>query len=138
MGFIEAVKFNFVHYGDFKGRAARSQYWWWFLFVVLTNAIFSTIDSAAGWDIIQLPDMEGSTVPVEVSGIGPLASIWFIALLLPNIAVAVRRLHDTGKSGWWLLLHLVCCIGSIILFIWYLLPSNRGENRFGPDPLQQG
>lgn len=137
MGFIEAVKYNFQHYADFKGRAQRSQYWWWFLFVVLTNAIFSTIDSAAGWDIIQLPDMEGTTVPVEVSGFGPLASIWFIALLLPNIAVGVRRLHDTGKSGWWLLLNLLCCIGSIILLIWYLLPGNKGENRYGADPLAE-
>jgi len=135
MSFFEAVKHNFVHYADFKGRAQRSQYWWWALFVFLTSAILDTIDSAAGWDIVNIPNMDGTTVPTQISGFGPLASIWFIALLLPNLAVAVRRLHDTGKSGWWVLLNALCCIGQIILLIWYILPGNKCENRFGPDPL---
>jgi uncharacterized membrane protein YhaH (DUF805 family) len=135
MTFFEAVKFNFVHYADFKGRAPRSQYWWWFLFVLLTTAILNTIDSAAGWDVINVPDFNGQEVPTQIYGGGVLSSIWFFALLIPNLAVAVRRLHDTGKSGWWLLLNLVCCIATIILLIWYILPGNKGENRFGPDPL---
>ena len=135
MGFIEAVKYNFQHYADFKGRAQRSQYWWWALFVLITTAILNTIDGAAGWNIVQLPDMNGSTVPTQIYGGGVLATIWGLALLIPNIAVAVRRLHDTGKSGWWFLLNLLCCIGSIILIIWYILPGNKGDNRFGADPL---
>ena len=135
MTFFEAIKFNFVHYADFKGRAPRSQYWWWALFILITSSILNVIDSAAGWDIINVPDFNGQEVPTQIYGGGVLSSIWFLALLIPNIAVGVRRLHDTGKSGWWILLHLVCCIGTIILLIWYILPGNKGENRFGPDPL---
>lgn len=134
MGFIETVKYNFTHYADFKGRAPRSQFWWWFLFNLIVYAILNVIDNAAGFNIMQLPD-NGASVPVAIYGGGVLATIWGLALLLPTLAVSARRLHDTDKSGWWLLLYLICCIGNIILLIFFLLPGNRTENRFGPDPL---
>ncbi len=135
MGFIETIRHNFVHYADFKGRAQRSQYWWWALFVFLSTSILNVIDGAFGWNLVTLPDLNGTEVPTQIYGGGPLASIWFLVLLIPGIAVAVRRLHDRNMSGWWYLLNLLCCIGSIILFVWYLLPGTKGENRFGPDPL---
>lgn len=138
MGFVESVKYNFTHYADFKGRAPRSQFWWWQLFVWLSYMILNTIDGALGWNMVSLPDTSGQMVPTAVYGGGVLATIWGLALLIPNIAVAVRRLHDTDKSGWWFLLNFLCCIGTIILIIWYLLPGTKGDNRHGPDPLAAG
>jgi uncharacterized membrane protein YhaH (DUF805 family) len=63
-----------------------------------------------------------------------LESIWALVILLPGIAVAVRRLHDTGKSGWWWWLNIICCIGGLILFIFYVQKSDPIENKYGPVP----
>ncbi len=134
MSFFEAIRFNFSHYADFKGRAQRSQFWWWQLFVFIVYAILNVIDGAANFHMINMNDIAAGQVGTFYGG-GVLATIWGLAILVPNIAVAVRRLHDRNMSGWWFLLNLLCCIGTIILFVWYLLPGTRGDNRFGPDPL---
>ena len=134
MSFFEAIRFNFSHYADFKGRAQRSQFWWWQLFVFIVYAILNVIDGAANFHMINMNDIAAGQVGTFYGG-GVLATIWGLAILIPNIAVAVRRLHDRNMSGWWFLLNLLCCIGTIILFVWYLLPGTRGDNRFGPDPL---
>ena len=68
------------------------------------------------------------------SGTGPLYLIYTLAFLLPSIAVAIRRLHDTGRTGWWLLLALIPLIGAIVLIVFYCLDSQPGENEYGPNP----
>ena len=133
MSFFEAIKYNFTHYADFKGRAQRSQFWWWQLFMWIIYAILNVIDGTTGMQLVNLSDTAASQATAFYGG-GILATIWGLATLLPSIAVAVRRLHDTGKSGWWFLLNLLCCIGTIILIVWYIMPGTKGENRFGPEP----
>ena len=66
---------------------------------------------------------------------GPITAIAALGLLIPSIAVSVRRLHDTDRSGWWLLLALVPFVGGLVLLVFYILEGSRGSNRFGPDPL---
>ena len=109
---------NFVdvitkHYVDFEGRATRSQYWYF----VLVNVVL-------GWVIGFL---------AGAMGIPGLAYIYSLALLLPGIGVGVRRLHDTGRSGWWMLLALTG-IGAIVVIVFYCLDSEPGTNKYGPNP----
>jgi uncharacterized membrane protein YhaH (DUF805 family) len=90
MTFGDAVKTGFKKYFDFSGRTSRSEYWFWLLFVFLLSLGGLALDIAFDW---------GSN-PVE--GSGPLATLVFIGTLIPNLAVSVRRLHDTNRSAWWL------------------------------------
>jgi len=117
MSFPEAVKSGFSRYVDFSGRSSRSEYWWWTLFVIILNIVFSVLDSAIG------------TASV-------LSLVFGLAVFLPDLAVSVRRLHDIDRSGWWLLLVLIPIIGWIALLIWYVKRGNDGDNSYGPDPLQ--
>lgn len=112
-------------YATFRGRASRSEYWWFTLAVMLVSVALS---------VIEVAFMSGQTVDSIPEGNGPLTMLFSLAILLPGMAVAVRRLHDTGRSGWWLLLALVPLIGSLVLLWWYISPSQQGDNRFGPQP----
>lgn len=106
MGFIGAIKHNFSHYADFKGRAQRSQFWWWYLFLLIGQGVLTTADSAFGLQVgkSETDVMVGdTTIPVVNTGVGVLATLFALAVLLPTLAVAVRRLHDTERSGWWIL-----------------------------------
>ena len=115
MTFGEAVKSGFDHYAKFDGRASRPAFWWWFLFGVLVAIGANIIDAILGtWGV--------------VNGLAGLA------LLLPNLSVAIRRLHDTDHSGWWVLIGLIPIIGWIVLLIFYLRESDPGENQYGPPP----
>jgi uncharacterized membrane protein YhaH (DUF805 family) len=122
MSFGQAVSTVFSKYATFSGRARRSEYWWWYLFVTLVYIVANIIDRAAGL-----------TYGDTTYGGGWIASIAALALLLPNIAVAVRRLHDTGRTGWWLLIGLVPLIGWIVLLYFFLLDSEN-DNQYGPYP----
>jgi uncharacterized membrane protein YhaH (DUF805 family) len=119
MGFGQAVKTCFRKYADFHGRASRSEYWYWTLFISLLVL--------AGFLVMR---MLGLALLVGITAL--LAGL---ALFLPSLAVAVRRLHDTNTSGWWYLLALIPYMGGCILIIWYCFKGTQGENRFGPDPL---
>jgi uncharacterized membrane protein YhaH (DUF805 family) len=115
MSFTEAVKDGFDHYTTFSGRAGRPAFWWWFLFGVLVAIGANIIDAILGtWGV--------------VNGLAALA------LLLPNFSVAIRRLHDTDHSGWWLLIGLIPLIGFIVLLVFYLREGDAGENKYGPPP----
>lgn len=116
MSFSEAVKDGFDHYVKFDGRASRPAYWWWFLFAVLV---------AIGCNIVDNVVFDG---PI-------LSYIAALGLFLPGLSVAIRRLHDTDRSGWWILIGLIPIIGFIVLLIFYLEKSNATENRFGPPPV---
>ena len=106
MGFVETIKHNFGHYADFRGRAQRSQFWWWYLFVIIVQGVLTAVESALG---LQIGKSEGdvtvgdTTIPVVSSGVGVLSTLFALAILLPTLAVAVRRLHDTDRTGWWII-----------------------------------
>lgn len=105
----EVVVKNYV---NFEGRASRPEYWWFILAYFIVNVILSIIPK----------------VGTALSGILALA------LLIPSIGVAVRRLHDINKSGWWMLIALIPIVGYIIFIIWVAKPSDAGENQYGERP----
>jgi uncharacterized membrane protein YhaH (DUF805 family) len=115
MGFGQAISSGFSNYVNFSDRACRSEYWFWFLFVIIGNIVTLGIDYAIGIQIIS--------------------SLFSLAVLIPGIAIAVRRLHDLDRSGWWILLWFIPIVGWIILLIWFCTKGTDGPNRFGPDPL---
>src|SRR5215470_15576897 len=120
MGFVEAISSVFRNYVGFSGRAARSEYWFWTLFTILLYIVTIAIDIV----ILRSGDFH------------PLTTIAQLGLFLPSLAVAVRRLHDRDKSGWFFLLVLIPLVGAIILLIWFCQRGTIGSNRFGPDPLE--
>ena len=126
MNFVEAVRSGFNNYANFSGRALRSEYWWWVVFVWIAGIIASIIDRALGWSIY-----ETTMYGVQQSS-GPVAAIFSLAVLIPGLAVLVRRLHDTDRSGWWFWLVLIPIIGWIVLIIFLASSGTPGPNRFGP------
>lgn len=123
MNMIEAIRICFSKYTQFEGRARRAEFWWFTLFLVVAGIGADLIDT------IILGFKWGEY------GIGPLNTIFTLATIIPAIAVGVRRLHDTDRSGWWHLLVLVPVIGWIVLIVWWATSGHKGDNRFGPDPL---
>lgn len=122
MGFGAAIGSAFRHYARFSGRAARSEYWWFYLFLILLFAVTLFIDG------FYVADPDPQNIPYVTLGVG-------LAVMLPGLSVSIRRLHDTNRSGWWYLVQLVPAIGSIILLLFYVMRGTDGTNRFGPDPL---
>jgi uncharacterized membrane protein YhaH (DUF805 family) len=114
-----AVRTVLGKYATFTGRASRSEYWWWFLAMLLFNLFLRVIDAA----VFGVEVFDGQTG-------GPLVMVAALALLLPNLAVVVRRLRDTDRSGWWILILLIPIIGYLIFLYWLVQPSHEGENRF--------
>ena len=117
--FGESGALFFKNYANFKGRSSRGAYWWWFLISVLLSVALTLIDTTIF-----------GTRPEEF---GVLGGLFTLATVIPNIALGVRRLHDTDKSGWWLLLALVPIAGGIILIVMFCQPGARAENSYGPD-----
>lgn len=109
------------HYADFSGRARRKEYWMFFLFNMIFAIIAMVLDNVLG-------------IAIEGVGYGPLYGLYVLALLIPGLAVAVRRLHDVGKSGWMILIALIPLIGAIWLLVLMVIDSNPGENQYGPNP----
>lgn len=122
MGFSEAIQSVFGQYVGFSGRASRSEYWWFYLFSVLL------VTAAILVDLAITGGLEPNDVPF-------VTSVVVLGILLPSLAVAIRRLHDTDRSGWWYLIGLVPLVGGIILIIFLVTRGTAGPNRFGPDPL---
>lgn len=108
MDFQTAITTCFRKYADFEGRALRSEFWWFFLFLVLLNLVLSFFSQT-------------------------LATIASLATLVPNIAVGARRLHDVGRSGWWQLISITI-VGLIPLIYWLAMEGEPETNRFGPPP----
>jgi uncharacterized membrane protein YhaH (DUF805 family) len=124
MSFSEAVKSGFANYANFTGRSSRSAYWWFVLFVFAVELIpyigLLSSTPATGEDV------SGTYVFWAV-----LIGVIWLALILPWLSAAVRRLHDTGRSGWWYFISLVPCIGFIWLIILLVSPSTPGPNQYG-------
>lgn len=125
MSFTAAVRSVLTQYVGFSGRARRSEYWWFVLFSILVGIIASVLDSVLG------TDFESS------AGSGLFSLLANLALLLPSLAVAIRRLHDTDRSGWWVLIGLIPILGLIVLVVFFVQDGTPGPNRFGPSPKQE-
>ena len=117
--YLEALK----KYAVFSGRARRTEFWYFVLFNIIVTIVLSVIDRLIG-------TFSGAT------NLGILSGIYSLAVLIPTLAVAVRRLHDTDRTGWWILIGLIPLIGTIVLLVFYLTPGTPGSNRYGPDPKQ--
>ena len=120
----EALARCLTKYADFRGRAPRAEFWWFFLFVALLSWVTTFLDRLwmSGW----------SVGPFVVSG--PLGATTTLVMLLPSLAVGARRLHDSGRTGWWQVLLVIPCVGLLLLAIYWCLPGDRGANRHG-DPV---
>jgi uncharacterized membrane protein YhaH (DUF805 family) len=123
MSFTAAVRSVLSQYAGFDGRARRAEYWWYFLFLFLVGIVTSVLDIALGTEF-----------DVAVGANGLVSLIANLALLLPSLAVAVRRLHDTDRSGWWILIGLFPLVGAIVLLVFFVQDGTPGANRFGPSP----
>jgi uncharacterized membrane protein YhaH (DUF805 family) len=113
MSFTDAIQSGFSNYANFQGRALRSEYWFYVLGVFLASLVATLIDRL-------------------VLGYPVLGTIVSLGTIIPSLAVAARRLHDTDRSGWWQLLLFVPLIGAIVLIVWYATAGTPGSNRFGP------
>jgi uncharacterized membrane protein YhaH (DUF805 family) len=123
MTFRDAIRAGFANYVNFSDRAGLSEFWYWVRFTILVGIVTTIVD--ATW----FPDRYPIT---------PLSDLFTLATLLPGLAVSVRRLHDTDRSGWWLLLWFIPLIGTIVLIVWWVQQGTRGPNRFGPNPPNPG
>ena len=116
--YLEVLK---KKYAQFSGRARRKEYWYFALFNVIISIALSVLDVVLG-------------TYSKGGGIGLLDGIYTLAILIPAIAVTVRRLHDTGRSGWWLLIGFIPLIGGLILLFFMVLDSKPGANEYGENP----
>jgi uncharacterized membrane protein YhaH (DUF805 family) len=113
MEFVQSVKRNMTTgaYAQISGRASRSEYWWFVLFTVIAGAAAGVLDVLFPGDLLQ--------------------TLFGIATLIPSFALGIRRMHDIGKSGWWLLIGVIPIIGWIVLIVWLATKSDAGSNQWG-------
>jgi uncharacterized membrane protein YhaH (DUF805 family) len=121
MSFTDAVRSVLGQYAVFRGRARRAEYWWFALFAGLVTLVAAAIDAVLGTS--------------SAADMGLVQVVVWLALLLPSLAVTVRRLHDTNRSGWWVLVGLLPIL-SLVLVVFLLLDGNPHANRFGSSPKQ--
>lgn len=120
MNLLDAIKSGFRNYARFSGRARRSEFWFWVLFNVLVSLVGSGFDNALG--------LANST------GNGPFQGLFALALIVPNLAMGWRRMHDTGKNGAMYLIGIIPVIGWILVIVWACQDSQPGQNQYGPSP----
>ncbi|MEA3249650.1 MAG: DUF805 domain-containing protein [Patescibacteria group bacterium] len=114
-------------YAVFSGRAGRAEYWYFALFNFIIYIVLGIVDR-----LISGP-IEPGQMAVSV-----LTTLYSLAVLIPSLAVSARRLHDTNRSGWWLLLGFVPLVGPIVLLVFMVMGSDSGANQYGPNPSVQG
>lgn len=148
MDFQTAVRTCFEKYLTVEGRASRAEFWWFALFLLIAGAVLMAVDRTifGGWAFY--PDMMryhtgghgmwrygAWSYGVWMPGPRPLTFLFGLATLLPRLAVAVRRLHDVDRTGWWLLIGVIPVIGALVLLYWFIQPGRRSSNGYGVDPL---
>lgn len=109
------------NYAVFGGRAQRAEYWFFVLFNMIASIVLLGVDGVMGTYNAQ-------------TGVGLLYLVYALGVFIPSIAVSVRRLHDIGKSGWWLLLLFIPFVGPIVLLVFFVLDSQVEPNAYGPNP----
>ena len=114
-------------YADFSGRARRSEYWLFTLFIVLVEIAYFILVSAIGGGTSG----NMNAIGLVLSG---LYGLFVLGIIIPSLAVGFRRLHDTDRSAWWLLIAFLPFIGGLVLLIFNVLPGTTGPNKYGPDP----
>ena len=115
-------------YAQFSGRARRSEYWLFALFTFVVSIAITILRIATGgFDSLE----NGSFDALSLVNLA-----FSLAMFIPSLAVSFRRLHDTDRSAWWILIGLIPLIGAIVLLVFYILPGTTGPNKFGPDPKQ--
>ncbi len=122
VGIGEAISLFFRNYANFNGRSSRGAYWWWLL---------SSIVIRLG--ILVLEHILLGADANDLGGVGPFTILFLLATLVPEIALGARRLHDTDKSGWWLLVGFVPVLGWLLILWFMAQPGVRAANTFGPD-----
>lgn len=120
MNLTQAVSSGFAHFFNWKGRASRPAFWWLWLASVLALLVASVIDYALG--------------SRDAGDFWVFQNLTALAFLFPLLSATVRRLHDTGRSGWWWWIQLIPLVGSIVILVFLVLRGDEGDNRFGPDP----
>lgn len=139
MSFGQSISTVLSKYAVFSGRATRPEFWWYYLAYLIGGLILNVLDTALGWrfggsetDIT----FGGQVIPVVNQGSGVLTTIYVLALIIPTLAVIVRRLHDTDRSAWWILwcflLTFVCGVGVIVMIVLLALRGTAGDNKYGP------
>ncbi len=116
---VENYKSVFLNWSDFKGRARRREYWLFTLANIIVAVLLAVVDG----------------VIFKSAGSGPLSGLYSLVALVPGLAVSFRRLHDIGKSAWWLLIALIPFFGAIVL-IYFMVKDSEPENIYGPNPKQ--
>ena len=117
--YIEVLK----KYAVFSGRARRAEFWYFLLFSAIISIFLTLID-----------EFMGLKFEVRGENLGFLSTLYYIAVLVPYLAVIFRRLHDTDRSGWWILIFFIPIVGVIVAVVFLALKGTEGDNRFGPDP----
>jgi len=111
------------NYFNFKGRARRKEYWMFALF----NFIFAMLPSIAATFVADFSQE-------AAMGLSILGLVYAVLVIIPGIAVGVRRLHDTGRTGWWMLIAFIPLVGAIVLIVFFVFDSQPGDNKYGPNP----
>ncbi len=134
MTFSQSIKFCLSHYANFEGRATRSEFWWFFLFCSLVTVVIS-IPATVLLILAVANSGSGTGIALMVAGIVLfVAAVAFsLAMVIPNLAVGCRRLHDKGLSGWLQLIQLISP-GIIVLWVLWALEGDRQDNQYGPVP----
>ncbi len=132
MTFSDSVKTCLSKYTTWQGRASRSEFWFFYLFMLVCLAVAAAIDHLLGTTFKFDNPANGAEVSI---GYGYVYALVGLGLMLPQLAVMVRRLHDTGRSGWWYWIILIPLIGAILLLVWFCSRGTVGNNQYGSDPL---
>ena len=128
MGFMDALTTVFrTKYATFSGRASRSEYWWSYLGMLVISTLLQVFSIVGAIALFSISESLASLAFL-------IGTVGLLALLPPSLGVSVRRLHDTGKSGWLLLLAFVPCIGFILLLVWFIEDGQAHDNAYGPVP----
>lgn len=130
--FKEAIAICLSKYADFTGRACRAEYWYWGLLMFLSFIAYWGLANISMGNIIAYSYDEKTFVTVTI-----IYWIWCLGMLLPSLAVTIRRLHDIGKSGWWYFITLIPIIGGIILLIWMCQDGEQNANKYGMNPKRE-
>jgi uncharacterized membrane protein YhaH (DUF805 family) len=124
-------------YADFSGRSRRKEYWMYTLFILIVYAVcFALIGMGGFFSTMFEPGAEPQISAIGWIGFG-LLGIFALGIIVPTLAVVVRRLHDQDKSGWFILIQFIPYVGGIVMLVFMCLDGTKGENRFGPDPKGQ-